>query len=79
MSKCDKDCLNCKYDDCIDQKRDPAYYREYYKNNKKRIMEARRKYREKNREKIREYQRKWRNERKGKKQTDHIGVSEGVN
>lgn len=79
MNKCDKDCLNCIYDDCINTKRDPAYYREYYKNNKERIMESRKKYREKNRDKINAYQRKWRNERRSKKQIDCVGVSEGAN
>lgn len=65
-NKCDKDCFNCPYEDCVETKRDPAYYREYYKNNKEKIMESRRKYREKNREKINAYQRRWRLENKRK-------------
>ena len=71
LTKCNEDCFNCPYDDCVKPKRDASYYRDYYKTHKEQIMEARRKYREKNREKINAYQRKWRNERKSKEQVNH--------
>lgn len=59
MNRCNEDCFNCPYDDCIGQRRDSAYYREYYKTHKEAIMKARRKYYQKNKKKIVKYRREW--------------------
>lgn len=49
--KCDLDCFNCKFDDCISgSTKSPHYYRQYYAGHKKEIAESRKKYYEKNKE-----------------------------
>ena len=51
-NKCDLDCLNCPYNDCIKPQRDAAYYREYYKTHREAILESHKRYYERNKEKI---------------------------
>lgn len=80
-NKCNEDCFNCPYDDCVKTTRDASYYREYYKTHKEAIMKSRKKYYEKNREKINAYRREWerkkreKNANNSKKQADNNGLS----
>lgn len=60
---CDKDCLNCKYDDCIfddeERKKRNAYQLEmYYKHREKKLAYAK-EYREKNKESQRKYHKRY--------------------
>jgi hypothetical protein len=81
-AKCNRDCLNCTFPQCIEDRPQKtfktyiaksrkasdtaAYKKKYYENNKEKVRECQRKYLEKNREKIREYQREYREKNREK-------------
>ena len=67
MAKCDKDCLNCIYDDCINsavksddtEKKDRERAKRYYREHREERLAYLRAYREKNRKRINEKQKEY--------------------
>ncbi len=71
MAKCDKDCLNCIYDDCIitsDNEKRRKYDKAYYERNRDARIAYSKAYQKAHPEKVREQNRKQYLKRKAKKE-----------